>query len=126
MREDFTSGQVRYDVILDTGGNRHLSHLRRALTRSGTLIIIGGETGGRWLGGFDRSLRAVLLSPLVSQTLGMLASRENADDLNTLRDLIESGQIVPAIDRSFPLSDAPAAIQQLHEGRARGKFVIAI
>ena len=126
MREDFTSGQVRYDVILDTGGNRHLSHLRRALTRSGTLIIIGGETGGRWLGGFDRSLRAVLLSPLVSQTLGMLASRENANNLNTLRDLIESGQIVPAIDRSFPLSDAPAAIQRLHEGRARGKFVIAI
>jgi NADPH:quinone reductase-like Zn-dependent oxidoreductase len=125
-RDDFTNGHLRYDVILDTGGNRRLSHLRRALTASGTLIIVGGETGGRWLGGFDRSLRAVLLSPLVSQTLGMLASTENADDLNALRDLIESGQIVPAIDRTFPLSEAPTAIQQLHDGGARGKFVIAI
>ncbi len=124
--DDFTNGQVRYDVILDTGGNRRLSHLRRALARSGTLIIVGGETGGRWLGGFDRSLRAVALSPLVSQTLGMLASTENAEDLNALRDLIESGQIVPAIDRTLPLSEAAAAIQQLHDGGARGKFVIAI
>ena len=125
-RDDFTKGQLRYDVILDTGGNRRLSHLRRVLTKDGALIIVGGETGGRWLGGFDRSLRAVLLSPLVSQRLGMLSSTENADDLNTLRDLIESGKLVPAIDRIFPLSDAPAAIQQLHDGRARGKFVIAI
>jgi NADPH:quinone reductase-like Zn-dependent oxidoreductase len=124
--DDFTKGQVRYDVILDTGGNRRLSHLRGALTRSGTLIIVGGETGGRWLGGFDRSLRAVSLSPLVSQTLGMLASTENAEDLNVLRDLIESGQIAPAIDRTFQLSEASAAIQQLHDGGARGKFVIAV
>jgi NADPH:quinone reductase-like Zn-dependent oxidoreductase len=124
--DDFTNGQLRYDVILDTGGNRKLSHLRRALTSSGTLIIVGGETGGRWLGGFDRSLRAVLLSPFVSQTLVMLASTEHADDLNTLRDMIECGQVVPAVDRSFTLSDVPSAIQQLRDGRARGKFAIAI
>jgi NADPH:quinone reductase-like Zn-dependent oxidoreductase len=125
-RDDFTQGKLRYDVILDTGGNRRLSHLRRVLTSSGTLIIVGGETGGRWLGGFTRSLRAVLLSPLVGQTLGMLASTENAEDLDALRALIESGQIAPAIDRIFPLSEAPLAIQELHGGGARGKFVIAI
>jgi NADPH:quinone reductase-like Zn-dependent oxidoreductase len=124
--DDFTKGKQRYDVILDTGGNRRLSHLRRALTTSGTLIIVGGETDGRWLGGFNRSLRAVALSPLVSQTLGMLASTENAEDLNVLRELIESGQIVPAVDRTYPLSEAPVAIDQLHDGGARGKFVIAI
>ena len=67
--DDFADGTQRYDVILDTGGNRQLSQLRRALTPHGTLVIVGGETGGRWLGGFDRSLRAVLLSPLVSQRL---------------------------------------------------------
>ena len=78
-RDDFTAGEHRYDVIIDTGGNRRLSHLRRVLTPRGTLVIVGGETGGRWLGGFDRSLGAVLLSPFVSQKLSMLASTENAD-----------------------------------------------
>jgi NADPH:quinone reductase-like Zn-dependent oxidoreductase len=125
-RDDFTNGKVRYDVIIDTGGNRRLSDLRRALTKNGTLIIVGGETGGRWVGGFSRSLRAAVLSPVVSQTLAMLTSTENAEDLNVLRDLIESGQIAPAIDRTFPLTEVPLAIQQLHGGGARGKFVIAI
>jgi NADPH:quinone reductase-like Zn-dependent oxidoreductase len=125
-RDDFTDGRLQYDAILDTGGNRRLSHLRRALTKRGTLVIVGGETGGNWIGGFDRSLRAVLLSPLVSQKLSMLTSTENADDLNALRDLIESGQVVPAVDRTFSLDDVPAAIHLLHERRARGKFVIAI
>src|SRR4051794_220667 len=67
--EDFTRGEQRCGVILDMGGNRRLSHLRRALTPRGTLVIVGGETGGRWLGGFDRSLRAVVLSLFVRQTL---------------------------------------------------------
>jgi NADPH:quinone reductase-like Zn-dependent oxidoreductase len=125
-RDDFTNGKVRYDVIIDTGGNRRLSDLRRALTKNGTLIIVGGETGGRWVGGFSRSLRAAVLSPVVSQTLAMLTSTENAEDLNVLRDLIESGQIAPAIDRTFPLTEVPLAIQQLQGGGARGKFVIAI
>ncbi len=125
-REDFADGQHRYDVIVDSGGNRRLSRLRRALTRRGTLVIVGGETGGRWLGGFDRSLRAVLLSPLVSQTLGMLASKENSEDLRVLGDLIESGQITPAIDRAYPLSETPAAVQYLHDGHAQGKIVISV
>ena len=67
---DFSDGERRYDVIFDIGGNRRLSHLRRALTRRGRLVIVGGETDGRWLGGFDRQLRAQLLSPLVGQKLG--------------------------------------------------------
>jgi NADPH:quinone reductase-like Zn-dependent oxidoreductase len=76
--DDFADGTHRYDLILDMGGNRPLSQLRRTLASQGTLVTVGGETGGRWLGGFDRSLRAVLLSPLVSQRLGMLASRRTA------------------------------------------------
>ncbi len=125
-RDEFVDGQHRYDVILDVGGNRRLSHLRRALTRHGTLVIVGGETGGRWLGGFDRSLRAELLSPLVSQRLGMLASKENAEDLRVLRDLIESAGITPAIDRVYLLSEVPAAIQHVSDGRAKGKVVITL
>jgi NADPH:quinone reductase-like Zn-dependent oxidoreductase len=125
-RDDFTRGEQHYDVILDIGGNRRLSDLRRALKPRGTLVIVGGETGGRWIGGFDRSLRAVLLSGFVPQTLGMLASSENAKDLSELRDLIEAGQVVPAIDRSYPLSETPDAIQYVSDGNARGKVVITV
>jgi NADPH:quinone reductase-like Zn-dependent oxidoreductase len=125
-REDFADGQHRYDVILDIGGNRRLSHLRRALTPRGRLVIAGGETDGRWLGGTDRQLRAVLLSPLVSQKLGTFIASENSADLIILRDLIESAKITPAIDRTYPLSEAPAAIRYVQEGRARGKVTITI
>ncbi|MGO9190054.1 MAG: NAD(P)-dependent alcohol dehydrogenase [Streptosporangiaceae bacterium] len=125
-RDDFADGQRRYDVILDIGGNRRLSHLRRALTARGRLVIIGGENGGRWLGGTDRQFRAVLLSPLVSQNLGTFIASENAEDLVVLRVLIESGKIAPAIDRTYPLSQTPAAIRHVQEGRARGKVVITI
>jgi NADPH:quinone reductase-like Zn-dependent oxidoreductase len=123
-REDFADGEHRYDVILDIGGNRRLSHLRRALAPRGTLVIVGGETGGRWIGGFDRSLRAVLLSAFVGQTLRMLTSSENSEDLRVVRELVESGKVTPAIERSYSLSEVPAAILHVSEGRARGKVVI--
>jgi NADPH:quinone reductase-like Zn-dependent oxidoreductase len=125
-REDFADGRHRYDVILDIGGNRRLSHLRRALTPRGRLVIVGGETDGRWLGGTDRQLRAVLLSPLVSQKLGTFIASENSADLMILRDLIESAKIAPAVDRTYPLSEVPAAIRYVQEGRARGKVTITI
>jgi NADPH:quinone reductase-like Zn-dependent oxidoreductase len=125
-REDLANGQHRYDVIIDIGGNRPLSHLRRALTPRGRLVIVGGETGGRWLDGTDRLLRAYLLSPLVSQKLGGFITSENSADLRVLQDLIESGKITPAIDEIYPLSQTPAAIRHVQEGRARGKIVITI
>jgi NADPH:quinone reductase-like Zn-dependent oxidoreductase len=124
--EDFADGERRYDAILDIGGNSRLSHLRRALTPCGRLVIVGGETDGRWLGGFDRQLRALLLSPLVSQKLGTFVASENSEDLMALRDLIESGQVAPVIDRTYPLSEAPAAIRYVIEGHARGKVVITV
>lgn len=124
-REDFAGGR-RYDVILDIGGNRRLSHLRRALTARGTLVIVGGETQGRWLGGTDRQLRALLLSAFVAQKLGTFIASENAADLMVLRELIESGAITPAIDRTYPLSEVAAAIRYLLDGHAQGKIVIAV
>ena len=126
MRTDVVDGRVRYDAILDIGGNRRLSHLRRALTPRGRLVIVGGEAPGRWLGGTDRQLRAHLLSPFVTQTLGTFIASENAADLTALRDLIESGRLTPVVDRLYPLAETPAAIKRLQEGRARGKIVIAI
>ena len=124
--DDFSGGETRYDAILDIGGNRRLSHLRRALTAKGRLVIVGGETDGRLLGGSDRQLRAIALSPLVSQKLGTFISSENADDLVVLRDLIDSGKVVPAIDRTYPLGDVPAAIRRVIDGHARGKVVITV
>jgi NADPH:quinone reductase-like Zn-dependent oxidoreductase len=125
-REDFAEGDKRYDLILDTGGNSSLARLRRVLTREGTLIIAGGEGGGRWLGGTDRQLRALALSPFVGQKLGTFVNKENHGDLISLKDLIESGKIAPIIDRTYPLAEAPEAIRYLEEGHAQGKVVITV
>ena len=125
-REDFADGRRRYDVILDTAGNRSLSHLRRALAPAGTLVIIGGEGGGPLLGGTDRQLRASLLSPFVRQTLGSLFSTVVAADLEHLRELIEAGRVVPVIGRTCPLSRVADAMRELEAGHARGKIAISV
>jgi NADPH:quinone reductase-like Zn-dependent oxidoreductase len=124
-REDFADGARQYDLILDTAGRRSLSQLRRALTHRGTLVIVGGEGGGRWLGGFDRQiLRAPLLSAFVRQKLRPLVSKERSEDLLVLKELIEAGNLTPVIDRTYPLAEAPEAVRYLEEGHARGKVVI--
>ena len=125
-REDFTDGRHRYDVILDIGGNTRLSHLRRALTPRGRLVIVGGETDGRLLGGSGRQVRATLVSPFVSQQMGSFIASENAADLTALAELIEAGTLAPVIDRSYPLAETAAAIRHLLSGRTRGKVVVAV
>jgi len=124
-REDFADGRNRYDVILDIAGNRSLSELRRALTPRGTLVIVGGEDAGNWLG-VRRQLRAAALSPFVRQKLGFFISKERRQDLEELRTLLEAGTIRPVVDRTFPLEEVPAAIRYLRDGHARGKVVITI
>lgn len=125
-REDFADGAHHYDLVLDIAGNTPLSRLRRTLTRTGTLVIVGGEEGGRWTGGFGRSLRAPLLSPFVSQRLTMLASKERASDLERLTGLIESGKVTPSVDRTFPLERVPDAMRHLEAGEVRGKVAITV
>ena len=125
-REDATDGRRRYDLVLDTAGNRPLSSLRRALTPKGTLVIVGGEAEGRWLGGTERLLRAGLLSPFVGQRLLGFVAGEGADDLRALTDLIEAGKVSPVIDRTYPLDQAPEALRYWAEGHARGKVVVTI
>jgi NADPH:quinone reductase-like Zn-dependent oxidoreductase len=124
--EDFAEGGRRYDLIIDIGGNASLARLRRALTPKGTLVITGGEAAGRWLGGSDRQIRAILLSRFVSQKLGTFVNSENSTDMLVLKELIEAGKITPAIDRSFPLTEAPKAIRYVEEGHARGKVVVTV
>ena len=125
-REDFAEGDQRYDLILDIGGNSSLARLRRALSPEGTLVIVGGEGGGRWLGGTDRQLRAMMLSPFVGQKLGTFVNKENYEDLIVLKELIEAGELTPVIDRTYPLAKASEAIRYLEGGHARGKVVITV
>jgi NADPH:quinone reductase-like Zn-dependent oxidoreductase len=125
-RADITDEGRRYDVVLDIGGNRPLSRLRRVLTSDGTLVIVGGEDGGRWTGGLGRSLRAVALSPFVRQRLTMKTPKEHHADLERLAQLIEAGALKPVIDQAYPLERAPDAMRDLEAGRARGKLVITV
>jgi NADPH:quinone reductase-like Zn-dependent oxidoreductase len=125
-REDFAAGESRYDVILDIGGNASLARLRRALTPAGTLVITGGETDGRWLGGTDRQIRALLLSSFVGQRLTTFVCKENYADLLVLAELIDAGKIRPVVDRSYSLSEAAKAIGHLTDGHARGKVVLTV
>jgi NADPH:quinone reductase-like Zn-dependent oxidoreductase len=125
-RDDFADSADRYDAIIDIGGNSPLSRLRRALTTNGTLVIVGGETGGRWIGGYDRQLRASLVSMFVSQKLRTFICSENHEDLLVLKELIEAGTVTPVIDRTYPLSEAAKAIRYVEEGHARGKVVITL
>ena len=123
-REDFAGGQ-RYDLILDIGGDRPLSQLRRALTPKGTLVIVGGEGGGRWFG-LGRQLRALATSPFVSQRLTMFIAKQRYQDYEFLIGLVEAGKIKPTIDKVFPLTEVADAIRYLEAGRARGKVVITV
>ena len=125
-RDDFTAGTPRYDLILDIGGNSPLPRLRRALTPTGTLVLVGGENGDRWTGGMSRQLRAVALSPFVRQRLTMKTPKEHHRDLERLARLIEAGELTPTIDRTYPLDQAPDAMRHLQAGQARGKIVIAV
>jgi NADPH:quinone reductase-like Zn-dependent oxidoreductase len=125
-RDDYLDGSKKYDLILDIGGNNGLSRLRRGLTRTGTLVIVGGEEGGSLTGGFGRQIRALLVSMFVSQRLTMLASQERHTDLEALSPFLESGQVVPVIDGSYSLADVPAAMRHLEAGLARGKIAITV
>lgn len=124
--QDFADGGTTYDLILDLAGNSSLSRLRSALTPAGTLVIVGGEDGGRLTGGFGRSLRAPLLSPFVRQRLTMLASKERSSDQERLTTFIEAGKVSPSIDRTYPLERVAEAMRHLEAGDVRGKVVITL
>jgi NADPH:quinone reductase-like Zn-dependent oxidoreductase len=125
-RQDFTRGGQRYDVILDIAGSRPLSQLRRILTPGGTLMLVGGEGGGRLIGGTGRSLAGLAVSPFVSQRLRPMVAWANATDLQELKELIETGKITPLVDRTYSLSEVPDAFRYLHTGHAAGKIIITV
>ena len=125
-QEDFTESGQRYDLIFQLAGTRSPSDCRRALTSKGTLVLVSGESEGRWIGPVGRVIRALLLSPFVSQKLVNFTVKPNKEDLQFLKELIEAGKVTPVIDRTYSLTEVPEAIRYLEEGHTQGKVVIAV
>jgi len=124
-REDFTGGSRTWDVIVDTAGRRPLRELRRALTPKGTLVIVGGDGGGPWTGGFFKGmLRGPILSIFVGQKLGWISAKTTKADLRALSELIEAGKVTPVVDRTYDLVEAADAVRYLAEGHPAGKIVV--
>src|SRR6266496_2884096 len=127
-KEDFTKNGQRYDLILDNVGTQPLSGFRRALQPKGICVMIGGggPNDGGLIGPLGRPVKALLLSPFISQKMGMLVAELNKKDLTILGDLMQSGKVTPVIDRTYPLSKIAEAIRYLEQGHARGKVVITV
>jgi len=127
---DYAAGPLddgtRYDLVLVAGGTHRLRDLRRLLVRDGTLVLAGGESENRLTAGAHRQLLAMLWSPFVPQQLLGLMSRESGEDLAALVDHVAEGRLRPAVDRTFPLSQTPEALEELIAGRVRGKAVITV
>ena len=115
-----------YDLIIDIAGNSPLSRLRRALTPTGTAVIVGGESKGNITGGIGRQVRAMLLTPFIGQRLTGLASKESASNSEVLAEHISAGTVIPSIDRTYPLDQVPAAMRHLEAGNVKGKIAITI
>ena len=125
--EDFAEGDERYDLVFDIGGNSSLRRMRRVLRHDGTVVIVGGEgRGGKVLSGFDRQLRALVLSPFVSQRLRTFIAGESHERIEQLVDLVAQGKLRPAVGATYDLADAPQAMRDLAAGQARGKLVVTI
>jgi NADPH:quinone reductase-like Zn-dependent oxidoreductase len=126
-RENFTDGSRRWDVIVDTAGRRPLRQLRRALTPKGRLVVVGGDGGGPWTGGFFRGmLRGPIVSMFSGQTLAWINAKATREDLLSLSELIEAGSVTPVVDRTFDLVEAADAVRYLHEGHPAGKIVVTV
>ncbi len=127
-KEDFAKGAERYDVILDNVPNHSLSECRHILNPKGKYVMIGGggPNDSRWIGPFGRVIHALLVSPFISQEMGMMMADANQKDLTVLADMMQSGKVKPVIDRTYKLSEVPQAIRYLEEGHARGKVIISV
>jgi NADPH:quinone reductase-like Zn-dependent oxidoreductase len=124
-RDDFARQRRRYDVVVDTIGNRSLRDLRRALKPRGTLVVAGGGSG-KWFRPMALLLKAVVVGPFVRQQLRYFMAVVTTEDLETLSTLVTSGDVVPLIDRTYSLSETPAALGYLEQGHARGKVIITV
>jgi NADPH:quinone reductase-like Zn-dependent oxidoreductase len=125
-REDFTRTGQRYDLIFQLAGTASPSACRRALTPRGRLVLSSGDSPGRIIGPVGRIVKAIVMSPFISQTLRPFVAKPSSNDLEFLRQLIEAGGVSPVIDRTYPLTEAADAIRYIETGHARGKVVISV
>jgi NADPH:quinone reductase-like Zn-dependent oxidoreductase len=127
-KEDFAKGAERYDVILDNVPNHSLSECRQILNANGKYVMIGGggPNDNRWIGPFGRVINTLLLSPFITQKMGMMMADANQKDLAVLGDLMQAGKVKAVIDRTYKLNEVPEAIRYLEQGHARGKVVITL
>jgi NADPH:quinone reductase-like Zn-dependent oxidoreductase len=125
-QEDVTRSGQKYDLIFQLAGTASPAACRRALLPKGILVLSSGDSSGRIIGPVGRLIKAVVLSPFVSQTLRPFIAKPSSDDLQFLRELIEARRLRPVIDRTYPLSEAAAAIRYLETGHARGKVAISV
>jgi NADPH:quinone reductase-like Zn-dependent oxidoreductase len=127
-REDFTRNGSRYDVVFDLVGNRSLTEFRRVLTPAGTLILSGGgvSRGGSLVGPMGLILKGQAMSRFVRHRLLQLTVTPSRENLAALRELAESGEVAPVIDRTYPLKDVPEAIRYVEVEHARAKVVIIV
>jgi len=124
-REGLTARGGDYDVILNIAGNNTVKDLRAALSPNGTLVMIGGS-GGRWTMGFGRTLGAVARNPFVRQRITSILSKPDGESLETLAGMLATGDIVPVIDRTYPLDQTIDALEYLGTRHTSGKNVVTI
>jgi NADPH:quinone reductase-like Zn-dependent oxidoreductase len=127
-KEDFTQTGQQYDAIYDTVGNHSMSELRRALNPNGIAVMIGGggPDTGHWMGALTAPVKAFFYSPFVSQKFVFFLAEIRTEDLNFMRELMESGKVKPVVDRTYGLNQTSDAIRYLEQGHARGKVVIRV
>jgi NADPH:quinone reductase-like Zn-dependent oxidoreductase len=125
-REDFTNGAARYDLIIDNVGNHSLAEIRRVLTPNGAMVGVGGPSDNNWIGPLTGLAKAYVVSAFVSQKQVFMLANANQDDLDVLRELMQSGKLTPVIDRRYKLSETPAAVSYVEQGHARGKVIITV
>jgi NADPH:quinone reductase-like Zn-dependent oxidoreductase len=124
-KQDFTLGAAHYHLALQLGGTYSPAAVRKVLTPHGTLIQSFGD-GSRWFGPVGNLIKAVALNALAGQTLKSFTAKVTAQALTEIGDLIESGSITPVIDRTYPLTDAAAAVQLVEEGSPAGKVIVVV
>lgn len=124
-KENYTESDEKYDLIVDMVGNHSLSRNRRVLSPDGRLVMVGGPTGN-WFDVLMQPIGAMLVGTFVDQQLIVMLARLRKNDLSTLAELVQAGDVTPVIDRRFPLADVAAAIRYSEEGHARGKIIITL
>ena len=117
--------QPGFDVVFDVSGDRPMRQYRHALAPQATFVAVGGPAGN-WFAPLDRLLKAIALSPFMKQRFVPFVATPEPKDLALLAELVETGALAPAIDKSYPLSEAGNAVVYVGAGSARGKVVVRV